>query len=151
MIHTFILLGLLGQVAIPTLIFVPAIPVDKLSLLRAQLALNIWQLDLINNYGKPSENLLNIKKNTDRVTENLQNLSKQLVVYNNVILGDSNAVSGTKNLVIGTKNNVLGNRNYIFTSNFSNSSKKGKKSSNSQQINDTLVSDNWVGELGRKE
>jgi len=41
-VYVFILLALLGQVAVPTLIFVPGIPVDKLSLIQAQLALTIW-------------------------------------------------------------------------------------------------------------
>ena len=103
------------------------------------------------NYGKPSENVQNIKRNTDRVAGSLYILSKQLAPYNNVIIGGSNAVSGTKNIIIGTNNKVLGNRNYIFTSGFSNSPKKGNTTSTSRQVNNLLVSKSWVGELGRKE
>jgi hypothetical protein len=47
-------LAFLVQACQSALIFIPGIPVDQLSLLRAQVALNIWEFDLMRNYGKPT-------------------------------------------------------------------------------------------------
>jgi hypothetical protein len=70
-----LLVAILIQSCSSALIFIEGIPVDKLTLLRAQVALEIWELDLMQNYNKTTVSLLNIRKNTDRVTETLQALS----------------------------------------------------------------------------
>lgn len=71
-----LLVALFIQFCSSALIFIEGIPVDKLTLLRAQVALDIWELDLMQNYGKATENVLNIKKDTDRVTNTLHALSE---------------------------------------------------------------------------
>jgi uncharacterized membrane protein len=142
-LNIILLISLLLNPFLSALIYIPGIPVDQLSLLRAQIALNIWEIDLMENYGKPTENALNIKRNTDRVAQNLQVLSEELSPYNNAIIGSANGVKGNKNLIIGNSNTVLGSNNYIFTSNFN--SLQDTKAGASGTMSNTLVSDNWVG------
>lgn len=143
-------LALLAYPSLNALIFIPGVPVDQLSLLKTQIALNIWELDLINNYGKPTESPLNIKRNTDRVAQYLDNLSQQLSPYNDVVIGNSNGVRGSNNLIIGNRNAVVGSNNYVFSSDFSTLARKTKATATGA-MSHTLVSDNWVGELDKKE
>lgn len=65
--RSLFILVLLFEIFVPALIYVPGIPVNRLTLLKAQVALNRWQLDLINHYGKASENPYRTKFNTDLV------------------------------------------------------------------------------------
>ncbi len=70
-----LLIAILIQSVSSALIFIEGVPVDKLTLLRAQVALDIWELDLMQNYNKTTESPLNIRRNTDRVTQALEALS----------------------------------------------------------------------------
>lgn len=132
-----------------TLIYIPGIPVDQRSLFKAQIALNRWEKDLNNNYGKRTENPIRTKVKTDLVDFQLSKLSSQLAIYNNVVVGSGNGLAGSNNLIIGNGNNVLGSNNYIFTSDFNTITNPNAKPSGS--LTHTLVSDSWIGELDKKE
>lgn len=66
-----------------------------------------------------------------------------------MLIGSNNAVLGNKNIIIGKRNAVMGNNNYIFSQNFSN--RNAKDGGAMEAISDTLVADNWVGELDKRE
>ena len=80
----------------------------------------------------------------------LRRVSEQLSQYNIVALGNGNAVLGSKNIIIGKNNAVYGNNNYIFTENFHYAAHT-KGGYQAKPINNHLVSDQWVGELDRRE
>jgi hypothetical protein len=84
------------------------------------------------------------------VTQQLHVLSQQLAPYNNVVFGNDNGVAGTNNLIIGNGNTAIGSGNYIFSSGFTTLPKNANATAPVPMRN-TLVSDNWVGELDRKE
>lgn len=62
-----LLMLLLTAIIHSTLIYIPGIPVDQRSLFKAQMALNRWENDLKNNYGKQTEDPRKTKINTDLV------------------------------------------------------------------------------------
>lgn len=132
-----------------TLIYIPGIPVDQRSLFKAQIALSRWENELTANYGKWTENPVRTKVNTDLVDYQLSNLSNQLAIYNNVVVGSGNGLAGSNNLIIGNDNTILGNKNYIFTSGFNTITDPKAKPSGT--LNHTLVSDSWIGELDKKD
>ena len=97
------------------LIYYPELPVDRKTLIKAQIALDNWKRNLDNTYATNKESPRKIRKDTDLVVGQLQELAKQLAAYNNVVLGGSNGVVGSKNLIIGNRNSVYGNNNFIFS------------------------------------
>ena len=125
------------------LIFIPGVPVHRITLLRAQVALNRWQRELDRNYGKASENPIRSYYNTMRVNRMMARISRELEIYNNVVIGEGNGLSGMKNLMIGENNNMRGNHNFVFSNNF-DIDRTGKK-----EMDHRLVSDNWMGEPDR--
>ena len=78
---------LLLQVASSALIYYPQIPVDQITLYKAQVALDNWEKILQDTYGTPYERPTKIKQQTDLVVGELAKVSSQLAAYNNVILG----------------------------------------------------------------
>lgn len=135
---TLLLVLTLTAIIHSTLIFIPGIPVDQRSLFKAQIALNRWENDLNNNYGKRTENPIRTKINTDLVDFQLEKLSSQLAIYNNVVVGSGNGLAGSNNLIIGNGNTILGSNNYIFSSDFNTITNSNANPSGT--INHTLVS-----------
>lgn len=140
-------LCLLLPQALGALIYYPQLPVDKVTLFKAQIALNNWQRDLDQTYGTPKENPQQIKKNTDLVVGELGEMSKQLAGYNNVVLGGENGLAGSKNIIIGNYNSVYGSNNFIFSQGFYYANVSGNRL---QSISNVLVNDNWVAELDKR-
>jgi len=66
---------------------VPQLPVDSVLLFKSQLALSIWELDLNMHYGKKTENPFRTKQYTDLIHLYLNLISKQLALYQNVVIG----------------------------------------------------------------
>ena len=76
-------------------------------------------------------------------------LSNELAGYNNFLLGGGNAVLGNKNIIVGGKSTVYGSNNYIFSQDFDY--KKVNGGNPLKPISNNLVSNNWVGELDKRE
>ena len=47
----------------------------------------------------------------------LAQIKKELIQYNNVVVGAKNKVNGKSNLVMGNNNKINGNKNWVFDSN----------------------------------
>lgn len=143
----FILALTLYSVA-AALIYYPQLPVDKVTLFKAQIALNNWQRNLDTTYGTPAENPNKIKRDTDLVVGELGEMGKQLAGYNNVVLGGENGLVGSKNIIIGNANSVYGSNNYIFSQGFWYA--KVNNGSPQTMISNVLVNDNWIAELNKR-
>lgn len=68
-------------------IMIPELPVDPLLLFKSQVALTLWENDLNNNYGRRTENPFRTKRHTDLIHAYLNLISKQLSIYDNVVIG----------------------------------------------------------------
>ncbi len=141
-------LCLLAGGGMSALIYFPQLPVDKVTLFKAQIALNNWQRELDTTYGTSRESPKNIKKSTDLVLGELNEMGKQLAGYSNVVLGGSNGLAGSKNIIIGDNNSVYGNNNFIFSQGFYYADVSKNRL---QAISNVLVNDNWVAELDKRD
>ena len=65
----------------------------------------------------------------------LNELTKALSQFNNVVAGGANTVNGNKNIVIGNYNNIEGSNNWVFISAFTG------------QINGQLLIGEWRIEM----
>ena len=147
-IVTIVLIAFLAYTTTSALIYYPELPVDKTTLIKAQIALNRWDRCLDNTYNTCYENPRKIKRKTDLVVGQLRKVRDQLSQYNNVVLGKGNGLLGTKNIILGNHNSVYGNNNYIFSHGFNYANTKG--GSATTPINNHLVNDEWVAELDRR-
>lgn len=137
------------QIVSPAFIFYPELPVSTLTLFKSQIALNLWEQNLDATYGTPRENPNRIKRDTDLVVGQLNQMSKELAAYDNVVLGGQNGLLGSKNIIIGNNNSVYGNKNFIFSQGFYYANIKG--GSPTTAISNVLVNDNWVAELDKRQ
>lgn len=73
-----------------------------------------------------------------KLTESyLNEISRELSQYNNVMIGLNNHSVGSKNLIIGDNNRVVGSNNWIFSERFSGTAEKD------------LILDNWQVEVDK--
>jgi hypothetical protein len=50
------------------------------------------------------------------VADYLAQIKKELIQYNNVVVGANNKIKGKSNVVIGSNNTINGNKNWVFDS-----------------------------------
>lgn len=81
--------------------------------------------------------------------DKLDDVSKELSAYNNVVVGSRNALLGSKNIIMGNSNKVYGSGNFVLTSNF-NSLNRTNAAPNAAMSN-TLVNEHWIAELDRRD
>ncbi len=73
---------------------------------------------LLKYFGTWYENKHEIYKRVIFTRCYLDELTKALSHYNNVVAGGGNTVHGNKNIVIGNYNNIEGSNNWVFISSF---------------------------------
>ena len=106
--------------------------------LITQLTISIQKLEgLLKYFGTRHEKKHEIYKRVIVTRIYLNELTKALSQFNNVVAGGANKVNGHKNIVIGNYNNIEGSSNWVFVSAFT-----GK-------INGDLLVGEWRIELDK--
>ena len=113
------------------LVYYSQLPVSRLTLFKALLSMNYLKQNLDSTFGTQFENKYLYYVRTKLTEIYLNDVSKQLANYNNVVIGANNALVGQKNLLVGDNNHIQGSQNWVFSEGFNGAANKD------------LILDNW--------
>ncbi len=77
--------------------------------------MNYLKSSLDDTFGTRYQNKVGYYVRTKLTESYLNDVSKELAQYNNVVAGSGNSVVGQKNLMVGDNNHVVGSENWIFS------------------------------------